>query len=244
MTKQTSIKISIILGVILIAVLSVILIGYTKVRGIEIDVQYPSNLVIIQKNDIEQTLKKQYGDLLSYKRNQIDKDDIQLTLESNNFVHSVFVSMSPSGILRITVKQKNIVARCFNNEGSSYYVDEQGGKIFNTDYVAHCLIISGKGIDTNAYILASKINKDKVLIDWISEIYVNKKDIKLFSSQGDFSITIGDKQDWDIELQKLHYLFAYAFQSEGWDDYVNIDLRFHNQAVCTKKPTDDTLSVK
>lgn len=106
MTKQTSIKISIILGVILIAVLSVILIGYTKVRGIEIDVQYPSNLVIIQKNDIEQTLKKQYGDLLSYKRNQIDKDDIQLTLESNNFVHSVFVSMSPSGILRITVKQK------------------------------------------------------------------------------------------------------------------------------------------
>lgn len=243
-----------IAGVIVIAFAVPFLMGFMKITAKETIVEYPKNSsVVFTDKDISQKLANKFGNFISFRRNQIKTDEIKDYLQTLNFVEHCVVSVSPSGVLRITVYQKNAVARVYNSKGEQYYIvdnkRECSAENAEQNNVPHCMIASGDikdrpygKIDTSKYVdcklihrLAMMINDDDVLRQWISGIRKEKNRWYLLPTQGEYTIKLGDEALWREELTKLHYLIEYSFKPKGWEDYESIDLSFHNQVVCSKQ---------
>ncbi|MBQ7985507.1 MAG: hypothetical protein IJ250_07745 [Bacteroidales bacterium] len=251
MNKKVLIKAGIITAVAVIALAVPLLTGLMKISSVELEIQYPDDSVVINRQDIMQELTKKYGDFTSYKRNQVKTSEISDFLKKYNFVEKATVSVSMTGILRITVVQRLALVRVYTSKGQQYYIDSNMNTVNSQipNQTADCFIASGNitdrpygKIDTarhkdayKIYKLALMLHQDSVLSEWIAAIVKQNKSWYLIPSQGDYTITLGDTSQWQQELEKLHYLFDYSFSKNGWADYENIDLRFHNQAVCSKR---------
>jgi len=259
MNKKVWIKVSIIIAVIVVAVCVPLLTDIMKISSVDINIQYPDNStksIIIIKEDVQKSLESKYGNFLSYQRKQIDTKDIKQYLEKQDFVEHAVVSVSLSGVLRITINQKMIETRVYNTKGDQFYIDGQQNIIKSTNQtqIARCIITTGdinerpiNRLDSTkhkdcftAYKLSYAINQNKILREWIEGIRKINQQWILIPSQGDYIIVLNkDKSLWKEELEKLQYLIQYSFSKHGWADYEKIDLSFHNQVVCTKKEKEN-----
>ncbi|MGP1514672.1 MAG: cell division protein FtsQ/DivIB [Bacteroidales bacterium] len=252
MNNRVLIKVYIIFTVIIVTISIPLLVGLLKISSVDLSIQYPSTSVIITKQYVQEVLFDKFGNLTNYRRNHINTKVIKKYLEELDFVDYAYVSVSLSGILRIYITQKLIIARIYNHNGKQFYMDSKMGiiDVQRQQQIAKCFIVTGhdneipiKKIDSLTdkdylviYKLAMLIHNDDILSKWISG--VTKKDQKwiMLPSQGDYTITLNeDSSFWEEEINRLHYLIEYSFSKRGWDDYENIDLRFYNQVVCTKK---------
>ncbi|MBR1626356.1 MAG: cell division protein FtsQ/DivIB [Bacteroidales bacterium] len=247
MSKRILIKAGIIVAVIVIAVAVPLLVGLSKISNIELKIQNTEGPKILTETEILNELSKKYGNFLTYKRNKIDTDDIKEYLEHNDFIKNAVVSVSLTGELRITIVQKTIIVRVYNKSNHNFYIDDEMD-IIKTIKPVQCLTAIGdikdnpvlhidtikNGDSKIIYDIATLINADNLLKKWISGIMKKDKNWFLIPTQGDYVIRLGDKKEWKEELEKLHYLINYSFETQGWDDYEYIDLRFHNQIICGK----------
>lgn len=249
MKKRMLIKAGIIAVVIVTAVAVPFFIGLTKLTGVDLVIQYPADSVVLDKSTVEQDLVNKFGEFTSYQRNQIKTGEIKDYLESKNFIEHAVVSVSLTGELRITIFQKYAIVRVNNRKGQQFYIDSKMNIINSqNNETAKCMTATGDIADrpvgkidtvknkdcTVIYRLASMIDNDSILRYWISGIRKEGKTWYLLPSQGEYTVTLGDSSDWKNEFEKLRYLFDYSFKQNGWADYTDIDLRFHNLAVCRK----------
>ncbi len=235
MSKKVWVKILIILAIIIIAVLSVIMIGYFKVSSVNVDIIYPNNQVVVEKHDLNAQLAKEFGDFTQYSRNQIDNQKIKSFILKNKFIQKVVVNLTITGQLRITVYQRQIIARYYKGQKSYYLsMDKQIIDALKENNVAKCPILIGKMDNQQLYDIASQISNDDILRDNISSIIVKGKQVQLTPSQGKYCILLGPQKTWSEQLEKLSALIKYVFIENGWDDYQTIDLKYHNQVVCSK----------
>ena len=251
MKKRVLTKIGIIAAVVLIAVGVPLAMGYSKVTGLELVVQYPNESaedIIINKQNITYTLAKQYGDFTKYQRRQIPEDDIKTFLEKMDFIDHAVVSVSLSGVLRVTVMQKMIIVNVYTSKGEHFYIDNKRNIIYpKTDTItAQCLIANGDFVNTKksvidstkdkdlegVYYLANIISQDDVLKQSISAIFKNKDNYILVLYNEDCSVIFGKKEQWNENLNKLHHLISSP--NADLSLYTSINLTYHNQAVCTK----------
>ena len=236
------------MAIIIIAIAVPLLVGLSKISNIELNIQSNDGPQVLTETEVLNELSKKYGNFLTYNRNKIDTDDIKEYLERNEFIKSAVVSVSLTGELRITIVQKNIIARVYNKSNHDFYIDDERN-IIETIKPVQCLTAIGniqdnpvKRIDTVKnieskiiYDIATLICADNLLKKWISGIMRKDRNWFLIPAQGDYVIRLGDKKEWKEELEKLHYLINYSFETQGWGDYEYIDLRFHNQIICGKK---------
>lgn len=235
MSKKVWTKILIILAVVILAVLSIIMIGYFKVSSVSVDIIYPNNQIVIEKFDLNKQLTNHFGNFTQYSRNQIDDKAIKDFILKNKFVQKVTVNLTITGQLRITVYQRQIIARYYKGNKSYYLsMDEQVIDASKQNNVAKCPILIGKMDNKQLYDIASQISNDDILRDNISSIIVKGKQVQLTPSQGSYLILLGQQTAWPEQLEKLSALIKYVFIDKGWDDYQTIDLRYHNQVVCSK----------
>lgn len=235
MSKKVWTKILIILAVVIIAVLSIIMIGYFKVSSVSVDIIYPNNQIVIEKLDLNKQLTNHFGNFTQYSRNQIDDKAIKDFILKNKFVQKVTVNLTITGQLRITVYQRQIIARYYKGNKSYYLsMDKQVIDASKQNNVAKCPILIGKMDNKQLYDIASQISNDDILRDNISSIIVKGKQVQLTPSQGSYLILLGQQTTWPEQLEKLSALIKYVFIDKGWDDYQTIDLRYHNQVVCSK----------
>lgn len=260
MNKRILIKVSIIITVILIAIAVPLLIGVSKISAVDLTIQYPDNTKILQKNSIENDLLNKCGDFTTYKRNQIDTKEIKKFLEKKNFVEHATVSVSLTGILRITVVQKSIIARVFTTNKENFYIDNNLRIIRTNDLneSVRCLYVTGdikekpKNIidslkDKNCYEvykLAMMISTNQTLKEWIGCIHKLKEKWILTPFQGDYTIILGKEEKWKNELEKLQYFIELYLKKQGYSNYESIDLRFYNQVVCSKKNDSEQTKIK
>ena len=260
MNKRILIKVGIIVTVILIAIAVPLLIGLSKVSAVDLTIQYPDNTIILQKDSIETDLLSKYGNFIAYKRNQIDSKEIKKFLENKNFVEHATVSVSLTGILRITIVQKSIIARVFTTNKENFYIDKNLSIIRtnNLNESVRCLYVTGEikekpknTIDNlknkncyEVYKLAMEISTNQTLKEWIGGIHKLKETWILTPLQGDYTITLGKEGKWKNELEKLQHLIELYLKKQGCSNYENIDLRFHNQVVCSKKNDSEQTKIK
>ena len=153
------------------------------------------------------------------------------------------------------------IARIFNKQGETYYLDSDGKKMRRSDlHTARVLVFSGEIRDEfNAETAISIINndslksirdidyiyhisnyvcKDPLLQSLIGQVYLNENgDFILIPVLGDQQIVFGkahSEQQVREKFQRLKVFYKEAIPYEGWSKYSEISLKYEGQIVCKK----------
>ena len=186
------------------------------------------NKLLIQKNETVKNLPKSVINLYGLENNIL----------RNPYVEKVVVFLTIQGKLITTVKQRTPIARIIQDE-DVYYVDKQGIKVpLSEDYSARVLLVSGVKNDVELkemMPLIATILSDNFLEKEIVGIEKLKNgEVQLAVRSGDYKIDFGTFSEIEPKFRKLIAFYNNTFSDKTIQKYKLINLKYHNQVVCTK----------
>ncbi|HBN04461.1 MAG TPA: hypothetical protein DD434_01545 [Bacteroidales bacterium] len=259
--KRILLSLFVVILLIVLIVCSNIYAGKINVSKVNIKVSYGMSDTIVLANNINESLKNEFGDFLQKQRKDIDQKKIESFLMQNPYIEQAQVYQTLKGVLNIDIKQREPIVRIYTLRNKEYYIDKFGKIILiDNNQLTDVVVASGnidvnssnleKNLDTidienkkgfdktlsNIYYIALQLASDSILNYQIDQIYVPAKgNYELIPKIGNYIIRIGENKDLEEELIKLRNLYKEAFSRNGWDNYSMVDLRFRHQVVCTKK---------
>lgn len=193
------------------------------------------------------------------KNEELDVAAIEKFMRSISQVKDVEVYRNFSGNWTIDVSLRKAIARIYNKQGESFYLDSDGETMSITPvHTAHVLIITGdikdrKGgenvseiINNDSLISIKKLDdiyrisnyvcKDTLFRSLIGQVHLEKNgDFVLVPIVGDQKIIFGSaytEKEVSEKFGKLKIFYKEAMPFEGWDKYSEISLKFKDQIVC------------
>jgi cell division protein FtsQ len=159
-------------------------------------------------------------------------------VSENPYVENASVFLTIAGRLKSVIKQRTPVARIIS-ENDSYYIDKQGVKVpLSDNYSARVMLVSGIESDEDIeeiIPLISLILNDNFLQKEIVGIEKSDVDEYQFSVRsGNYKIDFGKLIEVDIKFKKLKAFYNKTFKDKTIKNYKTINLKYHNQVVCTK----------
>jgi cell division protein FtsQ len=191
------------------------------------------------------------------KFDDIDTKKLENKLMSLSSVENVEVFKNMNGTLEVNVKQRQPIARVFNRNGYSVYVDENGKTMQVSEYyTARVMVVNGfvniksgeemkliQGNDSlmeltlldEIFELTTYIRNDEFLKAQIEQIYVEKnQEIVLIPKVGNQEIIFGKAENIKTKFDKLILFYKEGINPNNLNLYKTINLKFDNQIVCKK----------
>lgn len=188
---------------------------------------------------------------------EIDTEKLERKLLSLSSVEEVEVYKSMKGELQIDVRQRRPIARVFNRNGYSLYVDDKGKTMQTSElYTARVLAVNGHvklkagqnyyetilqdslkdlTLLDELYEMAKAIDQDAFLKALIEQIYVEKnEEIILIPKVGNQEIVFGKAENIETKFKKLKLFYTDGINPNNLNLYKTINLKFDNQIVCKK----------
>ncbi|WP_405609359.1 cell division protein FtsQ/DivIB [Polaribacter sp. Asnod1-A03] len=168
----------------------------------------------------------------------INLHDLEKKVSKNPFVKNAAVFLTINGVLKSTIKQRTPIARIINNN-DSYYIDKDGVSFpLSDNFSARVMLVGGvkNEIETNEILpLLSTVSKDKFLKEEVVGIErKNNGEYQFSVRSGDYKIDFGKLTETDVKIKKLKAFYNTVFEDKTIKDYKRINVKYHNQVVCTK----------
>ena len=167
-----------------------------------------------------------------------NKEKLENLLESHPVIKEVEVFASQKGGVAILIEQKKAIARVKSNT-EDYYLDEFGKKMQLCDHYTTKLVVATGNISAKnhagIYEFIKEINKSDFWSAQITQIHFENNDILLIPRVGNQKINIGSFENIVEKLDNLYQFYKVAMPLKGWQTYSDINLKFNNQIVCTRK---------
>ncbi len=209
-------------------------------QGLQIIVRDSLDKHFVTNDDLIYILKKNRLYPIDIPMNEINTEEIEAELLSNEMISHVEVYKTPSRLIKLEIEQKMPILRV-NSQSGNYYIDNRGSVMpLSRHYVAHVLVASGyveKGFAKNElYKFALFLQENKFWNDQIEQIYIDAdKNVELIPRVGNHRIILGSFDNYSEKLGKLKLFYEQAIPKVGWDKYRTINLKYKNQIVCTKR---------
>lgn len=231
-----------------------------KTPEIFIDIQDEN--AFLTKNELKLRLIRKGLITKNQKNNQLQLNKIEKFVNGMTEVLECTAFTKLGGQWAINVKIRRPIARIFNNQGESFYLDELGHTISPSYlYTARVVVVTGDIIDKNNGLTVNKIINNKNLITkyslddiyrisryvcndpffslQIGQIHKEKNgDFVLVPRVGDQKIIFGSalsNEEVKVKFRKLADFYREGIPYEGWSTYDCFDLKYENQVVCSKK---------
>ena len=164
--------------------------------------------------------------------------DLEKQVLKDFYVEKAAVFLTIDGTLKSIIKQRSPVARIVS-KNDSYYIDKTGIQVpLSDNYSARVLLISGiknKEDIQEILPLVSFILADNFLQKEIVGIDKSDVDEYQFSVRsGNYKIDFGKLSEMDIKFKKLKAFYNKTFEDKTIQNYKAINVKYHNQVVCTK----------
>lgn len=186
------------------------------------------NKLLIQNNETLQNQAKSVINLYG----------LENTISLNPYVEKAAVFLTVSGELKSIIKQRSPVARIIL-ENDSYYIDKQGVKVpLSENYSARVLLVYGVKNNEDIKVilpLILKILEDDFLQKEI--VGIKKSDVNEYQfsvRSGDYKIDFGKLVNAEVKFKKLKAFYNKTFEDKTIQNYKTINVKYHNQVVCTK----------
>ncbi len=191
--------------------------------------------------------------------NHFNVTNLEKKLNSNHSIKDVQVYKTVDGKLIVNVKQRRPIVRIFS-KNESYYIDEKGNLMpLSGKYTARLLVVNGnlnepfgkryrfnynnlndslaqKTLLDDIYKIADYIDKSEFWKAQIEQIDVNKvSDFELVPKVGNHKIVLGGVDNLEGKFEKLMIFYKKGLNKTGWNEYSEINLKYKNQVVCTKR---------
>ncbi len=216
----------------------------------------------ITKAEILKTLERHYSNLIGIPLKMINTHEIEDHLTSMQALKRVDAYKTLDGKLTIRVEQRKPMMRVINRYGQSYYIDIEGEIVpLSSKYTSHVLVVNGNIIEPfeigskvrvmdwagdvmnehtplicRLYDFARYVTNNNFWNAQISQVYVNSPtNIELIPRVGPHTVILGSLDGYEKKLEKLKLFYERALPEEGWNKYKEINLKYRNQIVCTKR---------
>jgi cell division protein FtsQ len=225
------------------------------------------DLDFLNQLDVQDLIRSRGDSIIGQPRSSIDVAAIEKALNSHPDIKNAEVFLSIDGKLSVEVKQRRPLVRIINTDGESYYLDEEGKPMPLSDkFSARVLIANGNifepysgrymlsmqdlskdsamlanSVLDELYAMAAFISKDEFWRAQVQQVFINAdKEIELVPTAGDQKILFGDTTDLEEKFEKLLTFYQQGLNATGWwNKYSQINLKFKNQVVCTRKETQN-----
>lgn len=168
-------------------------------------------------------------------------------IEQDPWVRNAELFIDAAGSLQVVVEEKQPIARVFNREGQSFYLDEKLERIpLNRYFTPNLPVFTGLPVRANgrrandslllAQVLeiASAMQEDSL---WLAQMeqcaYEPPFGFVMYPLAGDHRILFGDAYRTKEKFRNLFVFYTQVLAKEGWNLYRTIDLRFARQVVVT-----------
>lgn len=162
----------------------------------------------------------------------------------------------------IKIILKKPIARIFNSNGKSYYLDEDGNMMNRSElHTARTLVFSGNIKDEysrqsvsdiinndslksirkldDIYRISNYVCNDPLFQKLIGQVYLEKdNDFVLVPLIGDQKIIFGTAysiEEVEEKFERLKVFYREAIPYEGWAKYKEISVKYDGQIVCRKR---------
>jgi cell division protein FtsQ len=192
----------------------------------------------------------------------IDKIDIKAIhnkILENSIVKEAYVYTSVDGRCVVQVKQRTPIARIFNEDGSSFYLDKDGFTMALSNYYTakvpvfvgniHEKMQSTSILDhagdqgflaqtklDDIYTFTKFIDENEFWKAQVEHVHINSAgDFEIIPRMGNHKINIGDCSELAEKFKKLMAFYANTVHSKDLNDYSSIHLEYDGQVVCVKR---------
>lgn len=210
-------------------------------EGFEVIIKDSSETQFVRKQDIVNLVKRY--DLYPVGRTfrEINTLSIRDTILTNKLVESAEVFTTSRGFIVAAIYQREPVLRVISDVNGSYYVDDDRQIMpVSVNFAVYVPVATG-AIDeefaqNDLYDFAMFLNANRYWNAWIDQIVVRQNgDVELIPRAGDFRIIMGSLDDYPAKLAKFSRFVDGGLNVLGWNRYSEINLKYDNQVVCTRK---------
>ena len=169
----------------------------------------------------------------------------------------VFAHLGGDWVVNLSLRQP--VARIFNIDGSSCYLDMEGTLMpLSNKYTAHVITVTGNINETDfskdvneimnndslktieilddLYRISAYVCSDEFLSAQFTQIYINThNEFELVPRVGDHRILFGNADNVAGKFKKLELFYQEGISRAGWENYDTINVMYKSQIVCSRK---------
>lgn len=230
-----------------------------KVAGVKINITNNRYHFIDEQQVKDILLNDRHINIRMLTVSKIDLNKMERIILSNPWVESAQVYIDNKKIMHVNVSQRVPVARLFEQNGNSYYLDETLKTMPLSDkYSYYATIVTNvpelkndsasNSIKAQIVAMVKHIDRDTFWRAQVSQLIWNADEtFEIEPVLGHHRILLGDTSQ---RVEKFNNLFAFykkVLNRIGWDKYEVLDLRFNGQVVASpalawKIPVDRTMS--
>lgn len=220
--------------------------------GYDFKVQYAGEYPALCDSDICQMIAQNNVHTIGVPMKDVELEKIADLLSQNPYVESVDEVRFSSTKLKIQVTLKNILLHVYAQDGSQYFVDENGNLLpFSMNVRENVMvangnipekfakgknIASGKGNLTKAYKIATCINDDEFYRTQFRQLYIDAhNEVVLVPTVGRHIVMFGSEANAQEKLFNLQQTYQKGLAYMGMDAYSSLDLRYKNRVIAKKR---------
>lgn len=209
--------------------------------GFEVEVKDSVKTQFVTAEDINRLVKKYDLNPAGKSFKEINTLAIRDTILSNKLVESANVFITSNGTVKATVQQREPVFRVISETTGNFYVDKDRRIMpVSSSFAVYVPVATGR-IDeeyakSELFDFAMFLNNNADWDAWIEQIVVeSRNEVVLIPRAGNFRIIMGSLDDYPVKLNKFVRFIDGGLNVVGWNRYSDINLKFENQVVCTRK---------
>ena len=170
--------------------------------------------------------------------NDFKIEDLEEMVQLHPGIKDAEVYINQKGDIDIFIEQKKAIVRVKSNFDDCY-LDEFGKRMELSDNYTPCLLVVTGKLSSDNYKevvgFVNEINKSDFWKSQLTQIHYDDNDVILIPRIGEHKIHIGNLDNTKEKLDNLYQLYNVALPIKGWQTYSDINLKYKNQIVCTKK---------
>ncbi|MGB1042144.1 MAG: cell division protein FtsQ/DivIB [Tenacibaculum sp.] len=215
--------------------------GVKKVKNVAIEFEAGENNFLTH-SIVDKLLIQNQEFVKNQPKRVVDLHFLETNVLANPYVEKTAVFLTVQGVLKTIIKQRKPIARIVN-KNDSYYVDKYGMKIpLSSNFSARVPLVSGVGESEDIKELTQLIKiieGNDFLVKEVIAIQKNAKNEYVFRVRsGDYKIIFGTFKNANQKIKKLLAFYNKALTDKTIQNYKTINVKYHNQVVCTKQNQD------
>lgn len=226
---------------------------------VDVKIEQSSGQYFISESQIQKLVQPNGNEIIGQPLKNIQIDKIHDQIAANPAVREAQVFTTVDGKCVIKVSQRLPIARFFQADGSSFYIDRDGFVFPSMSGAALKLplfvgnisepltagSILEKEKDANwkrksklddFYYLAKYMQKDAFVNAQIDHVYVDgQHNLVIVPRVGDHDIYIGDVDHLEMKFKKLKTFYSSVQKTHDINKFKSIHLEYDGQVVCERK---------
>lgn len=211
----------------------------------------PDGKWFIDKQDIANVLTRNGTENIKNKSiASFNLGTIESQLKNEVWIRNADLYFDNNGVLKVSIEERQPVARIFTANGDSFYLDSTGHKLPLSDKMTAKLpVFTGFPVNLSRW----KTPSDKKLVRQIKELSLFLADHPFWMAQvsqiditpvrefeivptiGNHIVEFGDGSDYENKFNRLFVFYKQVLAKTGMEKYSRIKVQYDNEVIGVKK---------